>query len=302
MNYRTALLLLLPSIAHAGPYTGAAGTMGSEAIARTDSRFVSWAVGHSNVTYGADVDNSWRTPAKAYGPAGTSTTDIVCLGNGGKITLYFPHPIRDGQGADFAVFENGFGDTFLELGFTEVSSDGTNFFRFSTDSLTPSKVGGFGAVDPTNIRGFAGKYRVGFGTPFDLAHLPDSPLLDKQNVRFVRIVDIIGDGNTKDSADRPIYDPTPTVGSGGFDLDAIGVIHQNDGDFQMVRSGVSGANFEIGWASNPGREYRVERSPDLGEWFPVDTVDADGDSGSTFFTIPKPADAQYFWRVVRVGS
>ena len=63
MNHRTALLLLLPSIAQAGPYTGAAGTMGSEAIARTDSRFVSWATGHSNVTYGADVDNTWRTPA-----------------------------------------------------------------------------------------------------------------------------------------------------------------------------------------------------------------------------------------------
>jgi len=44
----------------------------------------------------------------------------------------------------------------------------------------------------------------------------------------VRLVDIIGDdahGNL-DSNGHIIYDLTPTTGSGGFDLEAVGVLHQ----------------------------------------------------------------------------
>lgn len=297
---RYLAFVLIPGLLHAGPYPGAAGTAGSDAIAYTDSRFVAWASGHSAVTYGSDVDATWRTPSKGYGQAGTNLYDIVCLGNGGKITMYFPHPVRDGEGPDFAVFENSFSATFLELAFVEVSSDGTNFTRFPSVSLTKSPVGGFGSVDPTNLSGLAGKHQIGYGTPFDLAALSGSPALDKQNVRFVRIVDIVGNGNTKDSQNNPIYDPTPTVGTGGFDLDAIGIIHVNNGNFPVLRSGLAGAHFEIEWASNPGGRYRIERSPDLDEWFPVQTVDADGDSGATSFSVAKPADSRYFWRVVRI--
>ncbi len=298
---RRLALLLLPGMLHAGPYPGAPGTPGSDAISRTDARFIAWASGHSSLSYGSGVDAAWRTPAKGYGPAGTDLYHIVCLGNGGRITMHFPHPIRDGGGADFAVFENSFSDGFLELAFVEVSSDGTNFTRFPAVSLTANPVGDFGTgMNPTDLSGLAGKYRLGFGTPFDLADLPDSPALDKQNVRFVRIADIIGNGNTKDSGGNPIYDPTPTIGSGGFDLDAIGVIHMNDGDFPVLRSGLAGTDFEIEWASNPGCSYRIERSPDLDEWFPAGTVDADGDSGATSFSVAKPAGDRYFWRVVRI--
>jgi len=57
------------------------------------------------------------------------------------------------------------------------------------------------------------------------------------DVRYVRIVDILGDGSVLDSypgsspacppcnGPHHIYDPTPTVDSGGFDLDAVGVMH-----------------------------------------------------------------------------
>jgi len=130
------------------------------------------------------------------------------------------------------VFENSFSDTFLELGYVEVSSDGVNFFRFGNDSLTESPVGGFGAVDPTDIGGFAGKYRQGYGTPFDLALLIDtSGLLDTNNVKWVRIVDIVGDGGCLDTSGDVIYDPYPTMGSAGFDLDAIGVLNMRTADF-----------------------------------------------------------------------
>jgi len=141
-------------------------------------------------------------------------------------------PIKNGRGWDFAVFENSFNDTHLELGYVEVSSNGADFLRFDNDSLTPKPVGGYGAVDPTDIDGLAGKYRQGFGTPFDLQDLAtrDEVLngtVNLSRITHVRIVDIVGDGTSLDTTGDVIYDPYPTVGSAGFDLDAIGVQYEN---------------------------------------------------------------------------
>jgi hypothetical protein len=210
----------------AGPYEPPAGQSGSTAIHKDDPRIVGWASGWQDYLVGADCAASWQTPAKALGKAVGDSFDIVCLGNGGRITLTFSQPITNRAGWDFAVFENGFSDTFLELGYVEVSSNGTDFFRFVNSSLTASPVGAFGAIDPTNIDGLAGKYRQGYGTPFDLEQLAAiSPDLDVANIGYVRIVDIVGDGTCLDTAGRIIYDPHKTVGSGGFDLDAVGVLH-----------------------------------------------------------------------------
>jgi hypothetical protein len=302
MSFKFVFAVLLASAlpAVAGPYPGEAGTVGSTAIHKDSPLFVNWANGHTSLLYGADVDTIWKTPAKAYGKAQGITMDIVCLGNGGQITMYFPLPIRDGPGADFAVFENSFDGYFLELAFVEVSGDGVNFFRFPTASLTEDPVGGFGSsVFPDEIDGFASKYIQGYGTPFNLGSLPDSPLLDKQNIRYVRIIDIIGDGNTKDSSGRPIYDPTPTIGSGGFDLDAIGVIHQNEGtSIPVVQSGRTPQGFLLKWQSNPGSSYRIETTTDLKTWQALETLS--GASGTTTERVlPMGTSPSRFWRVVR---
>jgi hypothetical protein len=297
MIHRLLIACMLTATVLAGPYPGAAGTAGSDAISKDDSRFVQWASGHLDYAFGANVSSTWRTPAKAYGQATEDVLDIVCLGDSGKITMYFPHPIQDGDGVDFAVFENSFSNTFLELAFVEVSSDGVNFTRFPNASLTPAATN---SIDATNLSGLAGKHRGGFGTPFDLAALGAVPTLDKRNVRFVRLIDILGNGSAKDSNDHSIYDPYPTTGSAGFDLDAIGVIHRNNGDFPIVRSGINGANFEIEWASNPGNQYRIEKSVDLSLWQTVQTITGDPADAATAFSLAKPADTQCFWRVVRV--
>jgi hypothetical protein len=224
MIFLCCLSMSIPSFA--GPYEPAAGQPGSTAIHMDDALFEGWATGWENYLVGTDVSAGWQTPEKALGQAVGSSYDIVCLGRGGEITLTFDTPIADGSGWDFAVFENSFNDTFLELGYVEVSSNGTDFFRFENDSLTASPVGGFGAVDPTDIDGLAGKYRQGYGTPFDLAELVGlDPLLDVNNIAYVKIIDIVGDGTYLDTAGDVIYDPYPTVGSAGFDLDAIGVIN-----------------------------------------------------------------------------
>jgi hypothetical protein len=297
------LLLLVTALPlGAGPYPGAAGTAGSDAISKDDASIVQWVSGHLNYEVGSNVSASWRTPAKAHGPATTDPFDIVCLGDDGGITLHFPHPVRDGPGADFAVFENSFSDTFLELAFVEVSSDGVNFIRFPSASLTASLVGGFGSVDPTNLSGLAGKYRGGFGTPFDLASLPASPLLDKSHVPFIRLIDIKGNGSAKDSENRPIYDPHPTSGSAGFDLDAIGVIHLNIGELRFVRWQPLASTVEFEWQSNPTANYRLETSTTLGGWATVATVAARADRGTSLLTVPRSADLRRFWRIVRVGD
>jgi hypothetical protein len=242
--------------ATAGIYAPAAGKAGSTAIYKNDSSFVSWATGYENYIVGSDVTSSWQTPDKALGQAVGDSYDIVCLGNGGSITLSFGNGIGNGDGWDFAVFENSFSDTFLELAYVEVSSDGVNFFRFSNDSQTASSVGAFGSVDPTNIDGLGGKYRQGYGTPFDLADLAGvSDLLDINNISYVRIVDIIGNGTCLDSSGDPIYDPYNTVGSGGFDLDAIGVIHEAQavpipGAVWLLGSGILGL---LGFRRRPAR-------------------------------------------------
>lgn len=300
---RWLALMMVPMAAWAGPYAPAPGVAGSDAVAKDDVKLVGWAKRHSEVVYGSDVDMTWRTPEKAYGPATGQAMDIVCLGNGGSITLTFEHPIRDGAGADFAVFENSFSNGFLELAFVEVSSDGVHFVRFPSVSLTSSAVGPFATtMDPTNLSGLAGKYRAGFGTPFDLSNLPDDPLLDRENVLFVRIVDLVGGGSAKDSSGRPIYDPTPVIGSGGFDLEAVGVFH-----FQMNAAPVkmqllAEGEVELEWRTIPGESYEVQVSEDLSQWLPEKVVAARSGRGSTIYRSLVGTRGKKFWRMVRLAE
>ncbi len=211
-------------------YPGAAGTPGSATLPADDARFLGWAVRVDDVRYGDAVDAAWRVPERALGQAAGTSTDVVSLGRGGSVTLGFDPPIRDGDGHDFAVFENGFADTFLELAFVEVSSDGQTFVRFDSAAHTPDPVSAFGSLDPAAVHGLAGAHRQGFGTPFDLAWLRFHPAvragqLNLDAVSHVRVVDVVGDGTARDAFGRTVHDPYPTTGSAGFDLDAIGVIH-----------------------------------------------------------------------------
>jgi hypothetical protein len=203
---------------------------------KNDPNFVAWADGVAEIIVGVEADPVGYPASLALGPAAGGIYDVANLGRGGSITLTFSSGIADLPGYDFAVFENSFDGIFLELGWVEVSSDGENFFRFRSHSMTPSPdedhvtdsndVEDLIGVNATNITGLAGKYITGYGTPFDLAELRDfSPLLDVDDVNFIRILDIVGDGNSPDTNGKPIYDPYPTIGTAGFDLDAIGVIN-----------------------------------------------------------------------------
>jgi hypothetical protein len=171
-------------------------------------------------------------PANVLGEVNGNVFDVLSLGDGGQITLRFASPIADQPGDDFAVFENGFYSPeglFAELAFVEVSSDGAHFARFPATCLREDEVPTGGVIDPTDYHNLAGKHPIELGTGFDLAELASHPLVvggqvDLDDITWLRLVDVIGDGSTVDAQGRPIYDPYPTpFASGGFDANAVAV-------------------------------------------------------------------------------
>ncbi len=282
------------------------------------------------------VPSIWRKPLEALGAVTGDNFNVCVLGDlwqsqldlfeseanqslayndpykiqPGSIVLTFTEPIRNHPGPDFAVFENGFisaggagigGQIFAELAYVEVSSNGTDFVRLPSVSLTEGNVGAYGTIDPSNVYNLAGKhvnaYEASWGTPFNLKDIENHPqvatgILDLGNITYVRIVDIPGNGyftdeatslidpNSLDSPDgirfysktNGIYDAWVTWGSGGFDLEAVGVIRENilgdanlDGkvdmsDFVLLAKFWGKVGF---WSSGDFNEYNRVDAPDL---------------------------------------
>ncbi len=213
-----------------------AGQPGTTAIHADSSVFINWATdcffnrGWMNIADTTLGYPNFGDKDAAIGKAGEG--GALSLGDGGLATLFFEYPIYNGPGWDFVVFENAFLADFLEFAFVEVSSDGANFVRFSCTSLTDTmtQTGSFGLTDARKVNNLAGKYEQSYGTPFDLEELKGSPGLDINSISHVRVIDVVGSMNPEiasyDKDGRKINDPFPTpFPSGGFDLDAIGVIH-----------------------------------------------------------------------------
>lgn len=214
------------------------GQQGTSAMHKDSSAFIAWATACEVIRGRLDIAD----PSSGVASAGTASmalgqpgAGIVSLGDGGTATLTFSDPVANGSGPDFAVFENAFeasGLAFLELAFVEVSSDGVNFFRFPSVSLSDESVQkeNGDVTDARKINNLAGKYLANYGTPFDLEELKDIPGLDVNHITHIRIIDVVGSIDpayaTYDALGNKINDPYPTAfPSGGFDLDAVGVIH-----------------------------------------------------------------------------
>ena len=247
----TTLLNFILSTTLFAQFPGAVGTIGTTAIYKDSSAFISWAAGCSVQRGYQDISNTLLGYASvgdstmALGIAGSN--GVVSLGDGGAATVIFTNPIINGNGFDFAIFENSFSDVFLELAFVEVSSDGVNYFRFPATSNTQiiTQIGPFDNTgDATKLNNLAGKYRAQYGTPFDLQELSSVVGLDINNITHIKIIDVVGSINplyaTYDINNNPINDPFPTgFASGGFDLDAVGVIHQQATGLNELNEGIS---------------------------------------------------------------
>lgn len=231
------LLLFLPFCIYA-QFPGAAGTPGSTALVKDSSIFVAWAKQCAVYRGFQDISNT----SLGYVSAGDSSfaigqadgISVVSLGDGGHAIVTFEKPIKNGVGFDFAVFENAFIDEFLELAFVEVSSDGINYYRFKATSNTQTdvQVGPFDYnADPTLMNNLAGKYRAMYGTPFDLEEMTGIQGLNVDSITHIKIIDVVGSINplygSFDQNNQIINEHFPTpFPQGGFDLDAVGVIHQ----------------------------------------------------------------------------
>ena len=270
------LLLAMVPVALWAQFAPAQDQPGTTAMHADSSAFVAWAAGCTVERGPMRIDKpenglaSYGADSLALGKPG-GTYDVVSLGDGGTATLTFESPIYNGEGPDFAVFENGFAnavnpDTWaLELGFVEVSSDGVNFFRFPavTYVQTETQLGNAGSIVPAQLHNFASKYGAFYGTPFDLDEVEDNELLDKNRVTHVRIVDVVGNIDpeyaTTDSEGHVVNDPWPTAfASSGFDLDAVGVIHD------IAHNDVpENAEESIAVYPNPVRDRLMVKAEDL---------------------------------------
>jgi len=241
MKALLSLFLVIAGFAAQAQFAPQAGIAGSTAISATAAEITAWA-NHCSVQRGyldiATPSTGITTTGDSTAATGPANGTVVCLGDSGIATLTFVAALYDGPGADFAVFENGFKDpangamAFLELAFVEVSSDGTNFYRFHAVSNTPTntQIPGSGVyMDASLLNNLAGKYIANYGTPFDLSELAGTPGLDVNNVTHVRLVDVVGSVGTHSCSDdegKVINDPYPTnFPTGGFDLDAVAAIH-----------------------------------------------------------------------------
>ncbi len=244
MKLKTTLVLTLIITTNLvnGQFAPPVGEVGTSAISKDSSIIVDWASevidfqrGLEDISVPEGLLATFGDSTEALGVAEGTSGDVVSLGDNGSIVLSFPYSLRNDEGYDFLVFENSFSDNYLEFAHVEVSSDGERFIRIPSISniQIDTQTGSFGSSDASLVHNLAGKYRQGYGTPFDLNDIVDSTGIDLNDVNFVRIVDVVGSVDplygTRDSEGNLINDPFKTdFESGGFDLDAVGVIHDNN--------------------------------------------------------------------------
>lgn len=267
--------LTLPTALLYAQYPPQAPLPGHEGIAKDSPDIKAWADSCA-VERGwidiADTSLGKVSSGTVEAPLGPPSIEALSLGDGGQATLSFSQAIINGPGPDFAVFENAFAnpvnpaEAYLELAFVEVSSDGEHFVRFPAISGTQDTVqnDNFTYMDAALLHNLAGKYATGYGTPFDLEELKDEPGLDVNNIRYIRIIDVVGSLDSTyasfDQDGRIINDPYPSpYPTGGFDITAIGVLN-------LAASGIAQADstsFQL--YPNPAEDYfqLIAGRPDL---------------------------------------
>lgn len=248
-----AIILLLPAVVFAQFADN--GQVNNE-YARDNSMLGFWANGVVDYSRGyqdyqdpALGDASYGVATDILGSAGSSFS----LGDGGSITVTMESVVVNGSGDDFVVFENGFvwEGVYMELGFVEVSSNGTDFSRMPALCRHVEQPGPWGTSDPADFYNLAGNFEGGTG--FDLQDLIAAGdanvamgLVDLDSILFVRVVDVIGDvaggGATQDYLGRAVADPYPTPGAGcGMDITGVagintGVVATEESSWGSVKS------------------------------------------------------------------
>ncbi len=304
------------------PYDGWKHSSPQDPNAVINPIFRGWATEVVNYNQTPGVDSRWSEPNKTLGAATGNVNDIFSLGDlsreqiaqgesVGWVIVTFDEPIRNNRGYDFAVFENGLlsdfttqegsaaGEILAELAYVEASSNGEDFVRFPSLSLTEQPGDLFSTIEMNNVYNLAGKhpnaYNICTGTPFDLQELANhsmvtSGLVDINDIKYIRLVDIPGTGDFYDDAvtyinpntwpawdyysdNHPIFDAwntslVPLYPSGGFDSEAIGTLEEQEYSADINLDGIVDESdldlFLSAWQSHLGQINWIARC-DLAE-------------------------------------
>ncbi len=249
MKYSIVALFSLSFSLFAQDFPPSAGLPGSTAISSSSIYIDEW-VSDVEVIRGpmniSEPDSGLASVGEAIDAEGPSDPAVVSLGDGGEAIITLSSPLANHGGFDFAIFENGFDANFLELAFVEVSSDGSNYFRFPSVSNTSTEVqiGPFNILDATYIHNLAGKYQSQYGTPFDLMDLDTIEGLDINQITHIKVIDVVGSIQeafaSYDSQGNIINDPWPTpFESSGFDLESVAILLENDLDLDELTNVLS---------------------------------------------------------------
>jgi hypothetical protein len=196
------------------------------------------------LTFGQPIlrQGSWNFAV--FNNAFLSTAPGLVSRGGGTNYVY------DGHGTNLAPVARGDNFVWCKPAFVDVSSDATNWARFpvtywNTDTLfqasVPDTPDHWLSQDVTMIDGLAGKSILQYGTPFSLSALTNSsPVIsgsvNLDNIRYIRLTDVIGDGSTTDQYGNlirsPYYDgaqlpalvATPDSSTDGFCLRGVAIL------------------------------------------------------------------------------
>ena len=119
MRVNTSYSTISINVFAQGPYAPVADSIGTTAMHKDSSAFMT-GLQHAIVERGwqniADTTLGKTSTGDIYSATEKSGVNgVVSLGDGGSAILTFSSPIINGNGPDFAVFENAFDNTFLEL-------------------------------------------------------------------------------------------------------------------------------------------------------------------------------------------
>lgn len=227
----TVFIFLLLSIVARAQFDPAGGEPGSKSIHKDSESIYKWASSASVKRGPMQIDSpslGLASVGEDINAVGPMDGVIVSLGDGGVAEIVFDESILNGEGYDFAIFENGFKvgvSYFLELAHVEVSLDGITYTRFPSETVidTSFQINNFSYLYPEEIYNLAGKHQAPYGTLFDLEEIGIA------EIKYIRIIDVIGridSLGSRDSKGRIINDPWPSpFESAGFDLDAVAAVN-----------------------------------------------------------------------------
>jgi hypothetical protein len=176
------------------------------------------ALGHASsitVMFGGPIPRGSGWNFAVFENAFLDSSSALAGRGGGTNYVYY------NNGTNLVPVARGYNFVWTKLAFVDVSSDDTNWARFpvtylNTDVLFQASVSEspdhWLSQDATMMDGLAGKTALQYGTPFSLSTLTNAPnvlsrAVDLNNIRCIRLTDVIGDGSRLDQYGNPIYSP-----------------------------------------------------------------------------------------------